>query len=122
MQRVINLLILLTSLLGYLEWGNGQSAFLVEVEWLLFSGQTSSVGDFAHPLIFLPLAGQLLVLMALFQKIPGRRLTTLGLALIAVLLPLVSVVGLISLNPRIFGSTLPFFAVSIWHLRGKQVN
>lgn len=122
MQRVINLLILLTSMLGYLEWGNGQSAFLGEVEWLLLSGHASSVSDFGHPFIYLPLLGQLLVLIAVFQKIPGRRLATVGLALIAVLLLLVSVVGLISLNPRIFGSTLPFFAVSIWHLRRKQVN
>ena len=71
MQRVINLLILLTSLLGYLEWGNGQSAFLVEVEWLLFSGQSASASDFAHPIIFLPLTGQVMVLIALLQKKPA---------------------------------------------------
>lgn len=122
MQRVINVLIILTSWLGYLEWGHSQSAFLIEVEWLLLSGQSTSASDFAHPIIFLPLTGQVLVLIALFQKIPSRRLTTLGLALIAVLLLLVSVVGLMSLNLRIFGSTLPFFVVSSWLLRRKQAN
>lgn len=118
-QRIINLLIILTSCLCYLEWGGGQSAFLVEMELLLLSGQTSSAGDFTHPLIFLPQVGQLLVLIALLQKTPNRRLTTVGLALIAVLLLLVSVVGLIELSPRIFGSTVPFLAVGIWHLRRK---
>ena len=122
MQRVINILIILTSWLGYLEWGGSQSAFLIEVEWLLLSGQSASASDFAHPIIFLPLTGQVLGLIALLQKKPSRRLTTIGLVLIAILLLLVVVVGLISLNLRIFGSTLPFFVVSIWHLRGKQVN
>ena len=53
-QRIINLLIILTSCLGYLEWGGGQSAFLVEMEWLLLSGQTSSAGDFKCQLNLLP--------------------------------------------------------------------
>lgn len=122
MQRVINILIILTSWLGYLEWGDSQSAFLIEVEWLLLSGKSASASDFAHPIIFLPLTGQVLVLIALLQKIPSRRLTTIGLVLITILLLLVMVAGLISFNIRIFGSTLPFFVVSIWHLRRKQAN
>lgn len=120
MQRFMNILIILTSWMGYLEWGDSQSAFLIEIEWLLLSGQSASASDFAHPIIFLPLTGQVLVLIALLQKKPSRRLTTIGLVSIAILLLLVVVVGLISFNLRIFGSTTPFLAASIWHLMHKN--
>jgi hypothetical protein len=56
-----------------------------------------------------------LVLVTLFQRTPSRKLTTVGILLMGVLLGLIAIIGIISLNWRIALSTAPFLACTVWH-------
>ena len=62
----------------------------------------------AHPMVLLPLLGQVLLLITLFQKRPSKTLTYLGMACLGILLGLMFFIGLIEMHIKILGSTLPF--------------
>ncbi len=62
MKKLLNILLILTSLIGYLEWGKGNTAFLGYVEYeLIFKGNRST-DSFLHPFVIVPLLGQVLLL------------------------------------------------------------
>lgn len=118
--KLFNLVLILTSLIGYLEWGKGQCSFLVQMEYEVFSKLVSDPLSVLHPLIILPFAGQLFLLFTLFQKKPGKIFSYLGLAGIGILIVLMFFIGIISLNYKIILSTLPFLVtafLTIRHLR-----
>lgn len=112
--KLLNLALILTSLMGYLEWGGGNAMFLVqseaEVLAKLFTDPLSTV----HPFIMLPLVGQLLLVATLFQQRPSRWLTFLGMGGIGVLLLFMFVIGLMGLNLKVAGSTVPFLVTAVW--------
>lgn len=121
-SRILNALLILTSLIGYLEWGSGNHTFLFQAEAELFRKLFSDPLSALHPLTVLPLVGQVILVFTLFQAVPGKQLTLIGMTFLAVLLLLMTFVGLLSLNPAIVGSTLPFLVVStltILHHRKK---
>lgn len=66
--KILNLLLILTSLIGYLEWGKDASVFFFQAEAQILSKLFTDTQSVLHPLILLPLAGQLLLLITLFQK------------------------------------------------------
>ncbi|MFN8354855.1 MAG: hypothetical protein U0Y10_10445 [Spirosomataceae bacterium] len=113
MKKGINLGLLLSPLVCYLEWGKNQSSFLFQAEYLLFFGSNHATNSFTHPLVLLPLCGQLLIVYSLFQANPNKRLTLIGLLMIAPLILMILVAGLLSLNPKIILSTIPFGVVSV---------
>ncbi len=105
---------ILTSLFGYLEWGTSNRMFLYQGEWEVLTKLVNDPASAAHPFVLLPLAGQVLLIVTLFQKQPGKWLTIAGVGAIGVLLFFMFIIGLIDLNPRIFGSTLPFVITGTW--------
>lgn len=116
-KKIINLLTILSSLCIYLEWGNHQHSFLASAEAEVFRKLLTEPSDVLHPLTILPLAGQIILLISLFQKIPARRLTLTGLALLGILPLFICVIGIISLNYKIALSTLPFLICSMYAIR-----
>lgn len=112
-SKTYNLLLIITSLFGYLEWGGNRHSFLfqaeIEILLKLFSDPKSSI----HLLIILPLLGQVLLFLSLFQIKPNKILSYIGISGIGILLILMFVIGLISLNYKIIISTIPFLFVSI---------
>ena len=116
MQRLINLSLLISFLLCYLEWGKTNHGFVFQLEYDMFSQGKGVISSFGHPLDLVPFCGQLLILYAVFQKAPNRRLTLIGLVLLSVLVLLILMVGLLSLNPRIAVSTVPFILISLFLL------
>jgi hypothetical protein len=121
--RLLNLGLILTSLIGYLEWGGGNSRFLVQVEGELLSILVRDALAAVHPLTVLPLVGQLLLLVTLVQTRPSTRLTYLGMAGLSMLLGLMLVIGLMTLNVYITASTVPFFVVAwltVRHHRARR--
>ena len=100
-SKILNFLLIITSLTGYLEWGGNQHTFLFQAESEILSRGLSDPASVAHPFTVLPLAGQLLLLITLFQKIPGKILTFIGLGSLGILLLFMFVIGLISLNYKI---------------------
>lgn len=117
MQKRLSLFCaLLSFLVCYLEWGQGTSSFVFEIEYLLIFQKSGKADSFMHPLILLPFIGQLLILYALFQKPPRKSLVFSGLSLMGLLVVLVLLAGILSRNPKIALSTVPFLLSSLWYI------
>src|SRR5436190_23210593 len=121
-KKLLNLSLLLTSLIGYLEWGKDQSAFLFQAEAAMFTKGLADPLTVIHPLTILPLLGQAALLFTLFQKNASKRLTYFGIAGLGILLAFMFVIGLISLNLRILSSTLPFLVLAVVAFRQHRAG
>ena len=111
-KRIFILLLILSSLLGYLEWGGGNRAFLHEMERDVILKLISSPKTAIHLLTILPLFGQYLLIAALIRKTNSIKLIYWGVGLISSLLLFIFFIGLISLQWEIFMSALPFIVLS----------
>ena len=114
MTKPLAIAILAAFLVCYLEWGGGNSAFVAQVEYQVLFGKPEAQ-TFAHPMIAIPFLGQLLVLYTLFQKTPSRRLASIGIVLMGVLVLLLTLIGVLSANAKILLSTVPFLALAVLH-------
>ena len=112
-RRVLNGCLIITSLLGYLEWGGGNSIFLWQGEIDVLSRLVREPGSAAHPFTIAPLLGQLILVITLFQRKPSRVLTLIGLGCLSLLLVFMFIIGLISLNYKILLSTIPFIVAAL---------
>jgi hypothetical protein len=122
-SKILNALLILTSLAGYLEWGKDNRIFLFQAEGQILLRLLNDPVEVAHPFTVLPMVGQLILLITLFQKNPGKILTYIGLAGIGILLAFMFVIGLMSWNWKILVSTLPFLItafLTVRHLRSMQ--
>lgn len=125
-HKIANLLLVVTSLFGYMEWGKDNSAFLfsaeAEVIRRLFTDATSVI----HPLTIIPLAGQLLLLCTLFQKTPSKILTYIGMASLAILLFFLFLIGARGGNMKMLLAASPFLITCIYvivlHIKEKKNN
>lgn len=119
--RLLNLLLLITSLFGYLEWGTDQHSFLFQAEYQILAGPWET-GNFQHPLVLLPMLGQVLLLITVLQKTPGKWITLIGLGCISLLLIMVLLAGTLTLNVRMLASVLPFFITAVFVVRKALKN
>lgn len=110
--KILNALLIVTSLFGYLEWPNN-SAFLWQAELELIGKLFSDPVSVLHPFTMLPMLGQIALLITLFQKTPSRTLTVAGIVCLGLLLFFMFAIGLLSANVRVALSTLPFVVVAI---------
>lgn len=110
--KILNALTLLFSMLAYLEWGNGQSSHLFQMEWEILSKVVTDPLSVIHPFIILPLFGQILLLYSLFQKSPGRKLSLIAILSLALLVVLIFAIGLMEMNIKIIGFSLPFIIIA----------
>lgn len=123
-SKILNAILIITSLTGYLEWGGGNNMFLFQGEMDIISKLFTGPSSVIHPFILLPLFGQIMLLVTLFQKHPGKMLTMIGLLSLAVLLLFMFVVGILSLNWKILVFTIPFIVtgvLTILHRKGERV-
>lgn len=112
MKKLLNLCLLLSSLLGYLEWGGGQHSFLGQAEYDLLFG-SKGAENFAHPFVLIPLAGQLLLFITLLQKTPSRILTYIALASLSLLLLFIFFIGIMGMNIKMIASVIPFIVFGV---------
>ena len=99
-------------MLGYLEWGKSNNIFLYKAEKEILVKLFTNPSSVIHPLILLPLFGQMILLFTLFQKSPSKLLTLLGLFSLAMLFVVMLFIGLISKNYKIILSTIPFLTIA----------
>ena len=116
-SKLLNILLIISSLIGYLEWGGTNYSFLFQVEFEIFSKLLTSPISVLHPLTFLPMLGQALLIFTLFQKRPSKLLTYIGIGGIGVLLVFMLVIGLMSFNIKIIFSTIPFIVLALLAIR-----
>lgn len=115
--KILNALLIISSLFGYLEWGQNNHTFLFQAEGDIFVKLFTEPQSIIHPFTVLPLFGQMLLLITLFQKTPGKWLTFAGIGGIAVLLVLMFLVGILGTNVKIILSTLPFLTTAFVAIR-----
>lgn len=111
--RIFLLLILLTSLIGYLSWGNQQSAFLYEVEIDILSKAIKNPFDILHPMILLPIFGQGVLIFVLFRKKLNKKWIYVGIGSLGILMFFILFIGLLTRNMKIIASAIPFTFLSL---------
>ncbi|WP_162126163.1 hypothetical protein [Flavobacterium phycosphaerae] len=112
-SKIFNSLLIISSLLGYLEWGKNSHSFLFQAEGEILSKLFTAPLTTLHPFTVLPLLSQIILLITLFQKTPGKTLTYISIVGLGLLLVFMLVIGLLSLNYKIIISTIPFLTVSV---------
>lgn len=125
--KILNFLVIMTSLIGYLEWGNGEfHSFLFQAEGEVFSKLFTEPSAIIHPFILIPLGGQVMLLLSLFLKGQTRFLTYAGIMSIGVLLLMIFLIGILSSQYIMLASTLPFFVTAVmsfkYHRKQAKVS
>lgn len=113
-SKILNFFLIFTSLFGYLEWSGNNHIFLFKAEAEVLSKLFIDPVSVLHPFTILPLVGQILLLITLFQKTPSKTLTYISIAGLGLLMGFMCIVGLISMNFKIIISTIPFIVVAVW--------
>lgn len=116
MKRFINLGLLITFLFCYLEWPPNNSTFIFQGEYEIFTNTKNWVSNFTHPLILLGLIAQLILIYAFINPKANTKLNHLGVIILTPIVLLFFVVGLLSFNFKIMGSTLPFLALVVYYI------
>ncbi len=119
-SKILNLLLILTSLTGYLEWGKDNKLFLFQMEAEVISKLFTDPLSVLHPLILLPLFGQVMLLITLFQHKPNKRLTYIAIGGLGALLGLMFVIGILNFNLKILFSTFPFIILAVLTIRNNR--
>ncbi len=112
--KILNIVLIIFSLIGYLEWGTDNKSFLFEGEYEVLSNIFTNPEKVVHPFTVIPLLGQILLLITLFQKKPSKMLTYIGIACVGLLLGFMFFIGLIGMKFKILLSTLPFLATAVY--------
>jgi hypothetical protein len=110
--KMLRALLVLTSLLGYLEWPGGNAMFIAQLEWRFMIKLSTHPEELAHPFIVLPFLGQFLLIVSCFMKIPAFRLIWFGVTLLSLIMLMLMFIALMSRNRTMLVFTLPFFVLS----------
>ena len=112
-NKILTVCLFLFSLIGYLEWGGGNHQFLFQIEWDVLTKAFSDIASVLHPFVLLPLLGQILLIVSLFQKKPKKLLVYLAIGGLSILFLLMLFIGIIGPNYKIILSTLPFLITAV---------
>lgn len=121
-SKLLNLGLILSSLVGYLEWGGNNRMFLFQGELEVIAKLFTDFGATAHPFTLLPLLGQVLLAVTLLQKSPSRMLTFFGMAGVGLLLAFMFIIGVLGLNFKIALSVAPFLTLAFVTVQHHRAN
>ncbi|HAP00680.1 MAG TPA: hypothetical protein DCQ93_02035 [Bacteroidetes bacterium] len=114
------LLLLISFLFCFLEWGNNHSSFIFQLEYEILMNTNQASENFMHPLILFPFIGEILLLILIFKKKPKRWLIIISILFPGILVMMILLVGLLSLNIKIICSAIPFLITAILILRSMN--
>lgn len=112
-KRLLNILLLLSSLFGYMEWGKDQHLFLFQAETEILKKAFENPASVIHPFIIIPFLGQIMLLISILQKTPSRLLTYAAVIALGCILLLLLFIGVISSNTGMIAAAIPFVIISI---------
>lgn len=115
--KILTALLIISSLFGYLEWGQNNHILLFQAEAEIITKLFTDPLSALHPFTVLPLLGQVFLLITLFQKKQSKILTYIGIGGIGILLALMFLIGCIELNYKILLSTVPFLLLAFINIR-----
>jgi hypothetical protein len=116
-SKLFSFLLLITSLIGYLEWSGNNQIFLYQAEIEVLQKLFTNPISILHPFTILPILGQLCLIVTIFRSKPNKTLTFLGIGAIGTLMVFMFLVGIMALNYKIIISTIPFILLSITTIR-----
>jgi len=119
---ILKALLLLSTFLGYLEWGEGQSSFIFQSEWEVLKKIHEDPLSIIHPFILLPIAGQILLIVDILKKNHGKKLSLIAIVLMSLLYLMILFIGFLEMNYKMLLSTLPFIIFSIMIIRSKSTE
>lgn len=111
-RRWLNIALLFTSGLGYLEWAD-QRAVLFGVEGQLLSQMFDRGAALVHPAVVLPFFGQLLLISACITNPPKLWQTYVASMAIGMLHLMILYIGSLQGNFLMIASVLPFLTLSV---------
>jgi len=117
MKRIMNICLLLTFHIGYLQWGKGNSIFIFQAEAAIFSNARNSPGALLHPFVLIPFCGQLIILYCIFNQKAARILNLTGLACLSLIMLFLFFIGITVPNMKILCSAIPFIIAGTFVLR-----
>lgn len=112
--KLLNFLLFITSLIGYLEWGKDSSMFLFQAEAEVLRKLFTEPSSAVHPFTLIPLLGQVLLVTTLLQKQVNKIFTFISIFSIGILLLFMFFIGSLTLNYKILLSTIPFLAMAVY--------
>lgn len=121
-EKILNALLIIFSLFGYLEWGGGNKTYLYQGEYEVLRKLFTNAESLVHPFTIIPIIGQILLLITLFQKKPNKALTYSGIACLGLLLGFMFFIGILGLNFKILISTVPFLVTAIYTIMYHRKN
>jgi hypothetical protein len=120
--KLFSILLLITSLLGYLEWSGNNHKFLYQAEIEVLQKLLTNPISILHPFTILPILGQLCLIVTIFQNMPNKKLIYLSILALGILLVFMFIVGIMALNYKIIISSIPFILVSFFTIRFHRKN
>lgn len=115
--KILIFLLIISSFVGFLEWGGGNKLFLIMAEIEILNKIFTNPKSILHPFIILPFFSQLILFITLFQKKINHTLIYFGIIGLGLLLGFMFFIGIISLNFKILFSTIPFMIVAFLTIR-----
>ena len=115
-KKLLNICLLITSLLGYMEWGGGNHAFLFQAEYDIVTG-AKTLQQVLHPFIVIPVFGQLMLLITVFQKQPNKAMTIIGLGSLSLIMLFLFFIGILGFNYKMILCAVPFIVTAVFILR-----
>ena len=124
MQRFLIFLTVVASSLVIVHWGMFNEAFLIQYEWMTLMHCLQASPTWSTIPIFVTIVGQLLLIISLIQKKLKKPLLYTGLALTSVTVVQLLLAGILSVDYKMVGSSLPFVLLVILLLPTgkKKVN
>ena len=116
-SKFFSILLLITSLLGYLEWSGNNHIFLYQEEIEVLQKLLTKPISILHPFTIMPILGQLCLIVTIFQRLPNKKLIYFSIFALGILLVFMFIVGIIALKYRIIISTIPFILASFMTIR-----
>lgn len=112
MNRWLYLLLLVFFSLAYMEWGGGNHSFVFEVQRKVFTEPEQLIANLTHPVIITGFAGQIVLVIAFFNRALRSAWIVAAIGLLAIPVSLILLSGALAGNIRVIGSTLPFLALA----------
>jgi hypothetical protein len=114
-NRILIILLFLTSFIGYLEWGLTNRMFLYQMELEVIQKLLSDPLSILHPLIVFPLIGQLILFVSISLSSPKVWIIRIGIGGMAILYVLILLAGIFSTNVKMIFSVIPFLGLSVYY-------
>ncbi len=115
--RFLNFLVLITSLLGYIEWGVTQSSFMFQAEFDILRETGSNPQALFHPVILAPLLAQLILLVLMLTGRTAKWINLLGVSILVLFYLFLLLIGIMVPEVKTILSTLPLLFSSFFVYR-----